>query len=270
MKIAFLHKALLDKEHEEIRNSTDKLIIENKKEYCNLHGYEFIEDTTPNSTVHWNEDYWAHIPVILNLLENKPDIDLIFFNRVNGVITDLKKPLEDFIKDFDKDKKIISTFMNIYIKTWMNFEDNDKIILKNFENHLHKMFDSNVMFVYNSAEAKKWLKLIYEDMRFNTGMFNEENGRKGDRWTHDGSQITLQAFTLYYENYPEFRNIVKLFPVQGICSSIRPTDEKNLKALKDFTDRFEFKDARTHNENNFMQSLVCGMDVSLLTNIKSK
>jgi hypothetical protein len=160
--------------------------------------------------------------------------------------------------------------MKIYVKTWIKLNDDDTISYQVMENHLHMMFDSNVMFVRNSAESLHWLRTIYEDVRFNTGIFNEENGRKADRWTHDGSQILLQACTFYYENYPGFRQIVELFPVQGICSSIRPTDEKNLKALKTFTDRFEFKDARTHNEANFMQSLVCGMDPELIMSIKKK
>jgi galactosyl transferase GMA12/MNN10 family len=90
MKIVFLHKSFADKEHLELNKILDGPIIKNKQDYCNLHGYEFINDISPNMNKHWNEDYWAHIPVIVNLMEARPDVDLVFFNRVNGIITDME------------------------------------------------------------------------------------------------------------------------------------------------------------------------------------
>ena len=113
MKIAVLHKAFLEEEHKLDLSFVEPIVVPNKKEYCNIHNYEFFEDTTPNLKTHWNEDYWSYIPTILNFFETHSDIDWVFYSMPRMIISDMNRSITEILKDYPN-KKILLICIRLY------------------------------------------------------------------------------------------------------------------------------------------------------------
>lgn len=273
MNVVF-HKPKLSKEHEKFTNIVEETIIKNKKEYCNRHGYQFIIDTTPNSDKHWNEDYWSHIPSIIKLFKKQPDIEWLFFVFSLATINDMDRPIFNLMKNYP-DKKLLFGTIEFKMKKWFYIK-NDRIYLsKELERHLHKLILSPCMFVKNCEESIYWLDKIYNDMRFNEDLFSEENGRTYDSFRGDGHQTIDQAFTIYFENYPEFRNITEMLVFGHTTDHCLGTivlpqneDKKSMRALFEWANLLEDSNTETlinpklhieHEKKNFLKFITCNM-----------
>jgi hypothetical protein len=268
-----LHRPKLDEEHKEFSEVVEKRIVEIKKEYCQKHGYKFIEDTSPNLTTHWNEDYWSHIPVILKIFEESPDVEWIFYVLSMATINDMDRPVFDIINEFP-DKKLIIGAADFRMKKWYTLEDKwvSKLVLNP---HVRRVFLSPCLFVKNCPETKEWLNKIYNDKRFNEGLFNEKHGREYDKYRKDGHHIPDHAFTLYYENYKKFNDLTGIITFgtnakYNFGSIVLPekTDVESMKALCNWAKLLQDSDTNMlmnielheeHLQKNFLKFITCNM-----------
>lgn len=88
-KIAVVTLAVGEKYHEAV-----SLGIENKRQYCQKHGYDFICGF--NSLDDSRFPAWSKVLLLLNVLENK-EYEWVFWTDADSLIMDFGKPLEDFI-----------------------------------------------------------------------------------------------------------------------------------------------------------------------------
>lgn len=63
----------------------------NKRQYCELHGYDFVEEDTSSAT--GRHPVWAKIPLIRKYLDR---YDWVFWTDVDSLIMDMQVPLERF------------------------------------------------------------------------------------------------------------------------------------------------------------------------------
>lgn len=262
MKFLVLHKLLTSEENKKESFEVGDRIGRDKQEYCIKHGYEYHYDETPYVNTHWNEDYWAHIPVIVDVLNTKQDIDWLFFMYDKGIIDRHDILLEDMIKG-QEDKNLIFGYMDFQIKNWYSLEEEEAVDVV-FDKHMHRIFLSRCVFVKNCEESKKWLLKIYNDKRFTIGSFGEDVGRVRDPFRTDGHHLVDQAHTLYYENYSEFRDMIGLLAMYEIASVVKPINLETQQDVNRWASRFPHKTAKSHLEGRFLKFLTCSMDPNLL------
>ena len=251
----------------------EKRITDLKKEYCKIHGYEYVEKELLNTTAHWNERYWSHFAIILDIIETRSDVEWVFYVLSPTIINDTHRPVFELTEQFPN-KNLIFGAIDFKMDKWLILTEKEVAVTSNLEPHLHRSILSTCLFVKNCDESKKWLSKLYTDNRFNEGIHNEENGKKYDPFKGDGHQVVDQALTLYFETYPEFRDMVQLIPFGSECNlgTILRPEEDNIKANRAFCSWAKLlNDTNTetlinpelhkeHTQKSFLKFITCNMN----------
>lgn len=226
LKILVLHKSYPNS----IVSNTmiEKETIKSKELYCKKHAYEFIVDSQKNAKVHWNEDYWAHIPVILQYFEKYEDIDYIFYCWPNCHIFDINRPLENVYNLNGSDIHLL--YADFKANYWISMTES--IVKPISFKSIRRLCFLGCILIKNSKFSKFWLSKLYEDKRFSFGINLEKMGMSRDSVLGDGHQVVDEAVTLYYENYPNFREGVQLYWLGGLVSFIGESVDKALVGTK--------------------------------------
>ncbi len=116
-------------------------VIDNTKNYCDTHSYQFFHKKIPFPKD--RHPAWYRIPFILDLFEEE-DVDWVFWSDIDSLIMNHSIRIENFLKD-DKDLVIASQGEGGYCENWCEH-----------------VLNTGQFFIKNTEWSRELLKLWWE------------------------------------------------------------------------------------------------------------